>query len=176
MTIEKSLRRRRALDRRRGVLTLEALPFRLESLAYNLGRPGACYIAAYRIACDMAGHGVVEGCLRIAQGVVTCRHAPSEWCGKSIMHAWVEWKVNGFWLVVDGSRPGHQVWLGAREDYYKSASVVESDVWFYSFQESIQMAGRFEHYGPWRKPKVSSDDWTHADEAKVDVDGFYVDP
>lgn len=175
MTIDHK-KRRKLLDRRRGVLVLDGLPIDLDSRKYNCGEPAKCYMAAYRIACDLAVHGVDRGCFRVGQGVVLCRNPASEWCGQRIMHAWVEWKVNGAWLVADGSRPDHPVWLGTRDQYYEGASICEADVWFYSLEEMTSLAARFEHYGPWRKPKVISADWTEADEAKVDAEGFYVDP
>lgn len=93
-----------------------------------------------------------------------------------IMHGWVEWKINGCWLVIDASRTGHPVWLGTRDQYYEAAEVRECDLWLYSTIEACELASRLEHYGPWRKPKVAADDWSAADEAKLDANGFYVDP
>lgn len=175
MTTERQ-KRRRSIDRRKGVLTLNGLPFDLESsVAYNLGRPGNCYMAAYRIACSMAVARVDPRCFRIAQGVVACRSEESEWCGRRIMHAWCEWKVQRVWMAVDGSRPGHAVWLGLLDDYYQAAEVRAEDLWHYHLDEAVSLAARLGHFGPFRKPKVPADDWTADDERCLDKDGWYAD-
>lgn len=172
MTIKK---RRKVLDRRKGTLVLDGLPFRLESAGYNFGLPAKCYMAAYRIGADMVSHGVADDCVWICHGSVLCRSEASPWCGRRIMHGWVEWKINGGWLVADGSRPGHPVWLGTRDQYYAGADTCEANAWRYRMSEAVALVARLEHYGPFRKPKVASDDWTIVDEAKLDADGYYVD-
>ena len=67
------------------------------------------------------------------------------------------------------------MWLGTRDQYYAAADTREADVWRYSMKEAVGLVSRLEHYGPFRKPKVASDDWSESDEAKLDAAGYYVD-
>jgi len=167
------LARRRRLDARQGYGRLPCtLPLNPDPHAYNAGLPAKCYIAAYRVAMDLAFEDIAGGVVSICHGVVRC-HAMGD---VLILHEWTEVVFpSGLAIAIDASNSKRtEIAVLERSAYYQIGDVKPEAVRHYQLDEWLALSLKLEHYGPWRAPLTWASDWTAVDIAKLDAEGFYL--